>query len=89
MIRSCSYIYPLRSRAALIHPSLFTSLVLLDPVLEEDEKHPPISPGQQHPARATAKRLDIWPSLGDAEKFLSSRPFYKTWDPRVFDLHIV
>lgn len=71
-----------------MHPSLFTSLVLLDPVLEENEKYPPAAPGR-HPAQATAKRRDIWPSVEEAENFLRSRPFYKTWDPRVLDLHIV
>lgn len=77
------------ARTALLHPSLFHALILLDPVLEEDEKHPPALPPLQHPVKATAKRRDIWPSLEDAERFIRSRPFYKSWDPRVLDLHIV
>lgn len=80
--------YSTRARAALNHSSLFTSLVLLDPVMEEVGAVPPSAPGR-HPAQATASRLDTWPSLAEAEKFLRSRPFYTSWDPRVLGLYIV
>ena len=65
--------------AAMLHPSVFTALVCLDPVL-----HKSFGKGPQHNpiAIASAKRLDIWKSQEDAEKYFRSRKFYKTWDER-------
>ncbi|RPB14877.1 alpha/beta-hydrolase [Morchella conica CCBAS932] len=50
-------------RAALMHPGLFEALVLLDPVVEENERFPHVA---SHPAAATARRRDIcvWRSSG-------------------------
>lgn len=56
--------------------------------MEESRAVSPSASGK-HPAQATANRLDTWPSLAEAEKFLRSRPFYTSWDPRVLDLYIV
>ncbi|KAL3479959.1 Alpha/beta hydrolase family-domain-containing protein [Aspergillus californicus] len=63
---------------SLMHPSLFASLILMDPVIQRQ------NPGREF-AQASTYRRDIWPSREAAiEKFKSSA-FYKTWDPRVFD----
>jgi len=71
-------------RASLLHPSLFTALILLDPVIE-DHRNVDNATG---PARASARRQDIWPDYASAEKYFRSRTFYQRWDPRVLDLHL-
>lgn len=35
--------------------------------------------------KASAFRRDIWPSLAAAKSAFQSNPFYRTWDPRVFN----
>lgn len=72
------------ARAALMHPALFDALVLVDPVIEEQE----VFAGNQ-PAKASARRVDVWPTRAAAENYFRSRAFYKAWDPRVLDLHMV
>lgn len=72
-------------KTALMHPGLFEALVLLDPVVEENDAFPNVT---LHPAAATARRKDVWKSMGEAEAFIRDRPFYKRWDPRVLDLYI-
>lgn len=67
-----------------MHPSLFTGIVLLDPVVQSRNYG---NPGHV-PAVASAKRRDTWPSIEEATKFFASRGFYKSWDPRVLPLHM-
>lgn len=67
--------------AALMHPRLFRSLVLLDPVIT-------IANTGFAPAVASTNRRDLWESREvAAAKFIKS-PFYKRWDKRVFDLWV-
>lgn len=70
-------------RASLLHPSLFSTLVAIDPVAEEFE----IFSGNA-PAVASARRIDVWPDRATAEKYFRSRKFYKSWDPRCLDAHM-
>ncbi|KAL7276239.1 hypothetical protein RUND412_000775 [Rhizina undulata] len=72
------------ARASLMHPSLFTSLVLIDPVIEEHKSFP----AGLFAVRSSVKRRDIWPSREEVEKYFRSKPFYKSWDSRVLDAHI-
>ncbi|PWW76000.1 alpha/beta-hydrolase [Tuber magnatum] len=72
------------ARIALIHPSLFTSILLLDPIIEDNFLFQ--SP---HPSVLSAKRQDVWSSMAEAEKYVRARPFYKTWDPRVLEIYLV
>lgn len=67
-----------------MHPSLFSALVQIDPVIEEPEKLT-----DKVPAVASARRVDVWPSRADAEDYFRSRKFFKSWDPRVLDAHLV
>jgi hypothetical protein len=67
-----------------MHPSLFTAICMLDPVMEENEIFP-----TDNPIVPSSKRLDIWPSMAEVERYIRSRPFYKTWDPRAVELHLV
>lgn len=74
-------------QAALWHPRLFNTVVGIDPVIEVPQED--IFPITANPAAASQRRRDIWPDRAAAEKFFRSRPFYKQWDPRVLDLHLV
>lgn len=66
---------------SLMHPRLLTSLVLIDPVIAAAA-----SAGNWVPARASAKRRDIWPSRAAAAASFAKSPFYQSWDRRVLDL---
>lgn len=66
---------------SLMHPRLFTTLVLIDPVIQRM----PSMAGNFGPARASTVRRDRWPSRQEAQaKFKKSRMF-QTWDPRVLE----
>ena len=68
---------------AYIHPRLFSTLILIDPVIQIHASVP-----QQHgpnPAQLSTYRRDIWPSRTAAAQSFKSSPFYKRWDPRVLD----
>ena len=67
--------------AALFSPRLFTSLVLLDPVISKFSS----TPGSisTSPATLSVYRRDVWPSRADAIKSFDRSPFYRSWDDRV------
>lgn len=69
---------------SLMHPRLFTTLVLMDPVIQRL----PNRQGNFGPAKASTVRRDIWPSRKAAEASFKRSKFYQTWDPRVLDLWI-
>lgn len=66
---------------ALIHPRLFTSLILLDPVIVGQSPH---SGGRGAPLASTFRR-DLWPSREAAVAGFRKSPFYQSWDPRVLE----
>ncbi|ORY15558.1 Alpha/beta hydrolase family-domain-containing protein [Clohesyomyces aquaticus] len=66
---------------ALIHPRLFESLVLIDPVIQGMLS---IS-GNVSPAYSSAMRRDKWPSREAAATAMLRNKFYQAWDKRVFD----
>lgn len=68
-------------RLALIHPRLFTSLTLLDPVIVAQSRN---SGGGGAPIASTFRR-DLWPSREAAAASFRKSPFYKSWDPRVLE----
>lgn len=68
---------------SLMHPRLFTTLVLLDPV---------IMPHQSSSrdegillARMSTWRRELWLSKDEAVRSFQKNRLYATWDPRVFD----
>ncbi|KAL4914424.1 Alpha/beta hydrolase family-domain-containing protein [Aspergillus aurantiobrunneus] len=63
---------------SLMHPSLFSALILIDPVIQRS------NPGVGF-ARASTYRRDIWPSRAAAVQRFKSSPFYQAWDARVFE----
>lgn len=66
---------------ALLHPRLFESLILIDPVIQGKVS----LLGNVSPAFASAKRRERWPSREEAMKSFKKSKFYQTWDPRVLD----
>ena len=66
---------------ALMHPRLFTSLILIDPVIQRL----PSPEGNFGPAKASTTRREVWPSRKAAEEKLKKSKFYQAWDPRVLD----
>lgn len=66
---------------SLIHPRLFETLVLVDPVIQRMVS---VS-GNVGPAHASARRRDNWPSREEAAKSMLRSKFYQSWDKRVFD----
>jgi pimeloyl-ACP methyl ester carboxylesterase len=66
---------------ALLHPRLFETLILIDPVIQGKVS----LLGNVSPAAASAKRRDRWPSREEALESFKKSKFYQTWDSRVLD----
>jgi pimeloyl-ACP methyl ester carboxylesterase len=66
---------------ALLHPRLFESLILIDPVIQGKVS----LLGNVSPAFASAKRRERWPSREEAIKSFKKSKFYQSWDSRVLD----
>ena len=61
-----------------MHARLFTSLILIDPVISRFTG----TPTSSGPAAASVSRRDCWPSRKEAERSFKKSPFYKSWDVR-------
>lgn len=69
---------------ALLHPRLFETLVLIDPVIQGR-----ISLlGNVSTASASARRRERWPSREEAMRSFKRSKFYQAWDPRVLELWV-
>lgn len=66
---------------ALIHPRLLTTLILLDPVIQDSSA----TTVKGSPVYSSTFRRDVWPSRAEAEAAFRKQKFYQSWDPRVFD----
>jgi pimeloyl-ACP methyl ester carboxylesterase len=71
---------------AILHPSLFETIVLIDPVVQNFAKVMPEP--RMVPAHLSAIRRDRWPSRAAAAAAFKKSKFYQKWDPRVMDLWI-
>ena len=70
---------------AHLHPRLFTTLLLVDPVIRPR----PSSTGRNMMvAYPSTFKEDSWPNLEAAQTSLRKNPFYKGWDARVLDRFI-
>ena len=85
MLASQSGRAKIRFYAAICQPSLFTAVIGIDPVIENTV----VFVHASLPAAASARRKDIWPNLNDATNYFTSREFYRRWDRRALDLHLV
>ncbi|KAL1898209.1 hypothetical protein Sste5346_003615 [Sporothrix stenoceras] len=70
---------------ALMHPRLFSTLVLLDPVLNFQMVGPAFG---FTPLELSAVRREVWPSRAAAAASFKRSKFYAAWDPRVLDAWI-
>ncbi|KAJ9651024.1 hypothetical protein H2198_009676 [Neophaeococcomyces mojaviensis] len=70
---------------ALFNPRLFTSLILIDPVIQARSAEIQTESKTPNIAQLSTFRRDIWPSRSEATKLFLKSPFYKAWDTRVFD----
>ncbi|KAK7549371.1 Alpha/beta hydrolase family-domain-containing protein [Phyllosticta citricarpa] len=66
---------------SLMHPRLFETLVLVDPVIQRVTA----LEGNFLPAAQSTRRRDIWPSRAAAAASFKKHPFYQRWDARVLD----
>lgn len=66
---------------AFMHPRLLTSLILLDPVIQQHSSDP-TGPGV---AQLSTYRRDFWPSREEAETAFRKQKYYQSWDSRVLD----
>ncbi|KAJ4419519.1 hypothetical protein N0V85_001000 [Neurospora sp. IMI 360204] len=71
---------------SLLHPRLFSSLVLLDPVISKFAKRGPAYGFM--PMKQSAYRRDVWPSRKAAAEGFRKNQFYQTWDPRCLEVLI-
>ena len=67
---------------SLIHPRLFHSLALIEPVIQPG---PPPGPNAALPS---SLKPDTWPSRSSAEDFFRKNKAYKNWDSRAFDQYL-
>ncbi|KAF2691207.1 hypothetical protein K458DRAFT_483272 [Lentithecium fluviatile CBS 122367] len=66
---------------SLLHPRLFETLILVDPVIQRMVS----LRGNVSPALSSALRRDRWPSREEAAKSMLRNKFYQAWDKRVFN----
>jgi pimeloyl-ACP methyl ester carboxylesterase len=67
---------------ASMHPRLFHSVILIDPILQTS--HPP----GPNAALFSSKRRETWPSRADAESQIRNNGFFASMDPRCLDLFL-
>ncbi|ODM22699.1 hypothetical protein SI65_00288 [Aspergillus cristatus] len=78
------------AQLSLIHPRLFHTIILLDPVIQrqssthESQSSQPTSLIAKTVQLSTYRR-DIWPSRKAAAESYKKSPFYQAWDPRVLE----
>jgi pimeloyl-ACP methyl ester carboxylesterase len=72
-------------QVALMHPRLFSTLVLLDPVMQYKGAGPATG---TDPLALSAVRRDLWPSREAAAAAFHKSKFYAPWDRRVLDAWI-
>ncbi|CAK7272426.1 hypothetical protein SEPCBS119000_005119 [Sporothrix epigloea] len=71
------------ARLALAHPRLFTSIVLMDPVIDIEIFCPTV---EFSPLELSAVRREVWSSREEADIAFRRSRFFKEWDPRVLSV---
>lgn len=71
------------TNVALMHPRLFSGLVMIDPVMSRRNHLGPLYGFNL--LRLSASRRDLWPSRADAVRFAHTSKFYATWDVRAVE----
>lgn len=68
---------------SLMHPRLFHSLTLIEPVIARS------APPGRNPAFPTSHRRDWWRSRSAAEAHFLKIPLFKAWEPRVLKKYVL
>jgi pimeloyl-ACP methyl ester carboxylesterase len=69
--------------AACEVPQLFSSLVLIDPIIESRDVY-----YESHLPGGAVKRRTRWSSRAEAMKAFQGTPFFAAWDPEVLDSYV-
>jgi len=72
-----------RVNLAYMHPRLITTLILIDPVIQQYSSVP--QEAGPSPTRLSTFRRDVWPSREAAAQSFKKSKFYQAWDARVLD----
>ncbi|KAJ3506250.1 hypothetical protein NLJ89_g6975 [Agrocybe chaxingu] len=67
---------------AHLYPTLFSALILLDPVIAKPFEHEPKG------ATAALNRRESWPPREEALPSFKQNPFFQVWDPAVIDVYV-
>ncbi|KAF9238987.1 Alpha/Beta hydrolase protein [Melanogaster broomeanus] len=73
-------------RAALDFPKLFSSIILVDPVIIQPYQYAPDY--LYHMVLGAFSRRDRWPSREEALQLFKKSPFFSTWNPEVLQLYV-
>ena len=73
-----------RTSLALMHPRLFSCLVLIDPVIELPSARPSSTANLEVTQMSTFRR-DYWPSREKAAASFRKSKYYQSWDRKVLD----
>ncbi|EJU01430.1 hypothetical protein DACRYDRAFT_22569 [Dacryopinax primogenitus] len=81
------------TRAALHDPTLFSALILIDPVIMMETLSTPtrresMKNRDELLLRRTLARRAVWPSREEAEKFFAQAPFFRSHHPAVLSLYV-
>ncbi|KAL4071778.1 Alpha/beta hydrolase family-domain-containing protein [Scleroderma citrinum] len=75
--------------AALNFPKLFSSLILVDPVIGFNSRSAKETDGNTSNLTLGALiRRDIWPSREEALRLFKQSPFFASWHPQVLELYV-
>ena len=72
--------------AATACPALFSSLVLVDPVLSPPTMFDPSKTALV--AMGALRRRGVWNSRKEAKESFLAKPFFRAWDPRILDGYV-
>jgi pimeloyl-ACP methyl ester carboxylesterase len=73
--------------AAINFPALFSSIMLIDPVIVRPRLYHGFGRVEQYVLGALQRR-ERWPSHAEALRLLSQNPFFAAWDPDVLKLYV-
>ncbi|KAI0325516.1 alpha/beta-hydrolase [Cubamyces sp. BRFM 1775] len=75
-------------RAAIAHPILFKSIVLVDAMILPTSGKLVSSPSTVNYVIGAVQRRDGWSSREEARQQFAASPFFKVWDPAVLDIYV-
>ncbi|KZT11604.1 alpha/beta-hydrolase [Laetiporus sulphureus 93-53] len=77
------------TRAAISVPKLFSSIVLVDPIIRPHPREGPLLSGRTYQYVIGAlQRQNQWSSREEARKRFNESPFFSVWDPAVLDIYL-